>query len=385
MGTATAGTGRRAEARPEGPHGSLELPSVTITGYNLEIRDEDGFVGDKASRNAFVAHLDALRRHLRNEDGDPLEGKTAEISKSELDALLKDGNPHEAALVLSAIERFAQSLAFVIRRFLRLKSWAEVERIVVGGGFRESRVGELAIGRAGIILSTDGHSIDLVPVSHHPDEAGLVGSAHLAPKWIFEAFDSLVAVDIGGSNIRAGIVELRQGKAPDLSKVRVSSSELWRHAEEEVSRDKAIARLGEMLKNQIKQARKDGLRVAPFIGIGCPGLIEPDGTIERGAQNLPGNWESSRFNLVACVREMVPTIGEHETLVTMHNDAVIQGLSEMPAMQDVAHWAVLTIGTGLGNATYRNRAKPKGKTGGKGKNAGKAGDQADGSKRSRKG
>ena len=385
MGTATAGTGRRAEARPEGPHGSLELPSVTITGYNLEIRDEDGFVGDKASRSAFVAHLDALRRHLRNEDGDPLEGKTAEISKSELDALLKDGNPHEAALVLSAIERFAQSLAFVIRRFLRLKSWAEVERIVVGGGFRESRVGELAIGRAGIILSTDGHSIDLVPVSHHPDEAGLVGSAHLAPKWIFEAFDSLVAVDIGGSNIRAGIVELRQGKAPDLSKVRVSSSELWRHAEEEVSRDKAIARLGEMLKNQIKQARKDGLRVAPFIGIGCPGLIEPDGTIERGAQNLPGNWESSRFNLVACVREMVPTIGEHETLVTMHNDAVIQGLSEMPAMQDVAHWAVLTIGTGLGNATYRNRAKPKGKTGGKGKNAGKAGDQADGSKRSRKG
>ena len=90
------------------------------------------------------------------------------------------------------------------------------------------------------------------------------------------------------------------------------------------------------------------------------------------------HWESSRFNLVACVREMVPIIGEHETLVTMHNDAVIQGLSEMPAMQDVAHWAVLTIGTGLGNATYHNRAKPqrngksdkKGK-GESGKNAGK--------------
>ncbi len=359
MGTATAGTSRRTEARPQGPHGSLELPSVTITGYNVEIRDGDGFVGDKASRGAFVAHLDALRRHLREQNGDPLEGKSAEISKSDLDALLKDGDPREAALILSAIERFAQSLAFVIRRFVRLKSWATVERIVVGGGFRESRVGELAIGRAGIILSTDGHSIDLVPVSHHPDEAGLVGSAHLAPKWIFEAFDSLVAVDIGGSNIRAGIVELRQGKAPDLSRARVSSSELWRHADEEVSRDKAIVRLGEMLKDQVKQAKKDGLRVAPFIGIGCPGMIEPDGTIDRGAQNLPGNWESSRFNLVECVREMVPTIGEHETLVTMHNDAVIQGLSEMPAMQDVEHWAVLTIGTGLGNATYRNRAKPQ--------------------------
>lgn len=373
MGTAAAGAGRSGEARPQGPHGALELPSVSVVGYNLEIRDDDGFIGDKASRGAFVEHLDALRRHLREQSADPLQGETAEISKRDLDALLKDGDPHEAALVLSAIERFAQSLAFVIRRFVRLKSWAEVERIVVGGGFRDSRVGELAIGRAGIILSTDGHSIDLVPVSHHPDEAGLVGSAHLAPKWIFEAFDSLVAVDIGGSNIRAGIVELRQDKAPDLSKARVSSSELWRHADEETSRDKAIARLGEMLKEQIKQAKKDGLRVAPFIGIGCPGLIEPDGTIDRGAQNLPGNWESSRFNLVDSVKALVPMIGDHETLVTMHNDAVIQGLSEMPAMQDVEHWAVLTIGTGLGNASYHNRAKPQrnGKSGKKGKREGK--------------
>src|SRR5690606_34503585 len=110
--------------------------------------------------------------------------------------------------------------SFVIRRFLRQKAWAPVERIVVGGGFRQSRVGELAIARAGILLQSEGHAIELVPVRHHPDEAGLVGSAHLAPKWIFEAYDSLVAVDIGGSNIRAGIVELRQDKALDLSKAR---------------------------------------------------------------------------------------------------------------------------------------------------------------------
>lgn len=366
MGAATAGTTRSRDTREHG-HGAEELPSVSVTSYNLEIKDQDGFVGDKASRSAFVEHLDALRAHLREHGGDPLEGDTAAVSKKELDALLKEGDPHEAALVLSAVERFAQSLAFVIRRFVRLKSWAPVERIVVGGGFRESRVGELAIARAGIILSTDGHRIDLVPVGHHPDEAGLVGSAHLAPKWIFEGFDSLLAVDIGGSNIRAGIVELRQDKARDLSKARVSSSELWRHADEEPSRDQAIKRLGAMLRAQLKQAEKEGLRVAPFIGVGCPGLIEPDGSIERGAQNLPGNWESSRFNLVDSIRELVPEIGEHETLVTMHNDAVIQGLSEMPSMQDVENWAVLTIGTGLGNASYRNRTKPGSRGSGKGK------------------
>ncbi|MGO4172964.1 ROK family protein [Bosea sp. TAF32] len=364
MATANAEKPRNAGT---GPHGAAELPSVTVTSYNLEVRDDDGFVGDKASRGAFVEHLDALRSHLKRNGDDPLKGKTAEISKKELDALIKEGEAAEAALVLSAVEGFAQSLAFVIRRFARLKSWAAVERIVVGGGFRESRVGELAIARAAIILRTDGRDLDLVPVSHHPDEAGLVGSAHLAPKWIFEAFDSLVAVDIGGSNIRAGIVELRQQKAPDLGKARVWKSELWRHADEQPSRDEAIKRLGKMLRDQIANAEKEGLRVAPFIGVGCPGLIQPDGAIERGAQNLPGNWESSRFNLVDSIRELVPEIGNHETEIVMHNDAVIQGLSEMPAMQDVENWAVLTIGTGLGNASYRNRtsAKETGKAAGK--------------------
>ena len=344
-----------------GPHGGAELPSVIVTSYNLEARDEGGFVGDRASRSAFVEHLDALRGHLKRNGDDPLQGESAEIGKKELDALLQEGDAAEAALVLGAIEGFAQSLAFVIRRFARLKSWAPVERIVVGGGFRESRVGELAIARAGIILRMDGRAVELVPVRHHPDEAGLVGSAHLAPKWIFEAYDSLVAVDIGGSNIRAGIVELRQKKAPDLSKARVWKSELWRHADDEPSRDEAIERLGGMLREQIRSAEKADLRVAPFIGVGCPGLIAPDGAIDRGAQNLPGNWESSRFNLVESIRELVPKIGDHETEVVMHNDAVIQGLSEMPAMQEVEHWAVLTIGTGLGNASFRNRsrARPK--------------------------
>ncbi len=356
------------KANANGHHGADELPSVLVTSYNLELRDSEGFVGDKASRGAFLDHLAELRSHLAETGEDPLADAGQKPSKSELDKLIEDGDAREAALVLSAVERFAQSLAFVIRRFLRQKAWNPVERIVVGGGFRQSRVGELAIARAGIILQTEGHSVELVPVRHHPDEAGLVGSVHLAPKWIFEAYDSLVAVDIGGSNIRAGIVELRLDKAADLSKARVWDSELWRHADEAPSREEAVKRLGKMLREQIKAAEKQGLRIAPFIGVGCPGLIEADGTIDRGAQNLPGNWSSSRFNLVGSIREMAPEIGEHETVVTMHNDAVVQGLSELPFMQDVAHWAVLTIGTGLGNASFENRTKPKAKDAkGKGK------------------
>ena len=52
-------------------------------------------------------------------------------------------------------------------------------------------------------------------------------------------------------------------------------------------------------------------------------------------------------------------IGDHDTAVLMHNDGVAQGLSEVPFMQDVEHWGVLTIGTGLGNARFTNRRKAR--------------------------
>jgi hypothetical protein len=55
------------------------------------------------------------------------------------------------------------------------------------------------------------------------------------------------------------------------------------------------------------------------------------------------------------VVEAIPQIGEHNTAIVMHNDGVVQGLSEVPFMQDVKLWGVLTIGTGLGNARFSNR------------------------------
>ena len=57
------------------------------------------------------------------------------------------------------------------------------------------------------------------------------------------------------------------------------------------------------------------------------------------------------------LRDAIPEIGGHETVVVMHNDAVVQGLSELPWMQDVRHWGVMTIGTGLGNAHFTNRKR----------------------------
>jgi predicted NBD/HSP70 family sugar kinase len=109
-----------------------------------------------------------------------------------------------------------------------------------------------------------------------------------------------------------------------------------------------------MLREMIRKAEHKHLLVAPFIGIGCPGLIRNDGSIKSGGQNLPGNWESKHFNLPTRLRELIPEIGGHQTVIIMHNDAVVQGLSEVPRMKDVRQWGVLTIGTGLGNARFTN-------------------------------
>jgi hypothetical protein len=345
----TAGIGR---------HGAERLPSVDIDSYNLELKDEEGFVGDRASKGAFHEILEAWRKPLRKAGDDPFGNKSSEeISKKELDQILSGDDPEAAAVVLGTVEEFAQELAHVTRRFLKTKAWKGTEAIIVGGGFRLSRIGEIAIARADMVLKADGEKVDLVPIRHHPDEAGLIGCLHIAPSWIFEAHDTILAVDIGGTNIRCGVVEPRQDKAEDLSKARVWKSELWRHADEEPTREAAVKKLARMLKGLIKQADEEGFKLAPFIGVSCPGVIKEDGSIEKGAQNLPGNWESSKFNLPTALVEAIPEINGHDTTVLMHNDGVAQGLSEVPFMQDFKHWGVLTIGTGLGNARFTMRSK----------------------------
>lgn len=344
---ATAGIGR---------HGAERLPSVDVDSYNIELKDDNGFLGDRASKGAFQDILDDWRKPLRKTGEDPFgETPSEEISKKDLDKVLVGDDVAASALVHSAIEEFAQEFAHVTERFLKTKAWDKTEKIVVGGGFRQSRLGELVIARADIILKANGAKVDLVPIRFHPDEAGLIGCMHLAPSWIFEGHDSILAIDIGGSNIRCGVVESRQKKAPDLSKASVWKSSLWRHADDEPTREGAIKKLVKMLKELIGEAEEAGLKLTPFIGVSCPGVIDADGAIEKGAQNLPGNWESSRFNLPAELVKAIPMIGGNDTAILMHNDGVVQGLSEVPFMQDHKHWGVLTIGTGLGNARFTNR------------------------------
>jgi hypothetical protein len=338
-------------------HGTRELPALRIDGYSLQLRDKDGFIGDQASQTAFRQLLERWRRRRRSKGKDPLGGKhSKELAKSKLDAALKAKSSEAADLLHAVIEEFAAELATVIERFLCHPTWKGVERIVIGGGFPESDVGERAILQAGAILQHMNIPVQLARICHEPDDGGLLGWVHLAPPSLLKSHDAILALDIGGTNVRCGIVKTRIRRASDLSRAKVVRLEKWRHADDSPSRTALIDRLVAMLEEQMRWADRKGIRLAPFIGIGCPGLIRQDGSISRGAQNLPGDWESDNFHLPTALQKRIPHMGGEPTVVLLHNDAVVQGLSELPFMRDVKHWAVLTIGTGLGNASFTNKA-----------------------------
>ena len=53
-------------------HGATRLPSVEVDSFNIELKDDEGFLGDRASKGAFREILDGLRKPLKKNGDDPL-------------------------------------------------------------------------------------------------------------------------------------------------------------------------------------------------------------------------------------------------------------------------------------------------------------------------
>src|SRR5204862_453886 len=83
--------------------------------------------------------------------------------------------------------------------------WKGVERVVIGGGFPESDVGERAILQAAAILQDMKQSVQLARIGHETDDGGLLGWVHLVPPPLLKRRDAILALDIGGTNARCGI------------------------------------------------------------------------------------------------------------------------------------------------------------------------------------
>ena len=338
-----------------GRHAAVRLPQLSIDHYSLPVPDPDGdgFLGDRASQTAFRTLLDTARTlHLHGRD--PFgRGQSRNLPKERIDLVLVGGAPDASHAVHLAVEEYARQLCFVVQSFMAQPEWAGVERIVLGGGFPEHETGGLALRRAVRLLELARTGVDLLTLRHDPDEGGLLGWSPLLPDPALD-YDAFLAVDVGGTKLRCGVVEHRLRRDPAGGHGRVVESLVWRHADDRPRRGEAVARMAAMLNGLAAFARTLGIRLAPFVGIACPGTVEADGTLSAGAQNLPGNWERP-FHLPEALAAQLDPVDGQVPAVVMHNDAVVQGLSELDRMAGSRRWAVLTIGTGLGNATYTMR------------------------------
>jgi hypothetical protein len=81
-------------------HGARQLPRVEVVSYNLELKDRDGFVGDRASKGAFRRFIEEWRQPLRRIGQDPFgKEQSSKIARKKLDDLLAKGNVEAAGLM----------------------------------------------------------------------------------------------------------------------------------------------------------------------------------------------------------------------------------------------------------------------------------------------
>lgn len=344
-----------ARAASRSGHASRRGTGVRIDSWNLPLRHpEGGFLGDRASQTAFRELLDQARRAHSTCARDPFgRTPTGELGKDAIDMVLVGGDPDAAHVVHLAVEEYARALVAVVRSFIAQPEWAGVRDIVLGGGFPDHATGQLAIRRAARLLKLARSGVRLRVLAHDSDEGGLLGWVQLAPAAALRC-EAFLAVDIGGTNMRCGIVEPRLDADRTGGKARVLEHTQWRHADDAPTREDAMRRLGAMLNGLATQARTRGIDLAPFIGIACPGEVDARGHLLHGVQNLPGDWAADDFFVAEALGHWLQPIRGRVPRVLLHNDAVVQGLSERPRMRQARRWGVLTIGTGLGNASYSN-------------------------------
>ena len=235
-------------------HGAMRLPSVELDSYNVELKDDEGFIGDRASKGAFRDIIENWRKSLRKAGDDPIGDEPSEdITKKELDTLLAQGDREAAGIVHGAIEDFSQEFALVIRRYPQAQGLE---------GHRAHR------GRRRLSRQPGRRTRDR-PHRRHPQGRRNRHRSRSDPQRSRRGRPDRRGASRAGLDVQGSRSDPRRRhrrhqyprrrrassickKAADLSKAAVWKFELWRHGDEEdVKREHAINNLVDMLKGLI--------------------------------------------------------------------------------------------------------------------------------------
>lgn len=149
-----------------------------------------------------------------------------------------------------------------------------------------------------------------------------------------------IAVDLGGTNIKAAIVDKEKGIIEQTSTPTYA----------DLGRDHLLDRIGSTITDLAKRHDVIG------IGMGLPGMVNLDQTIVRNPPNLPG-WET-----VHAAEE----ISRRTDLVCrIENDANIAALGSLHfgVGKKFENFIIITLGTGVGGGIIINKKLYKGSMG----------------------
>lgn len=151
--------------------------------------------------------------------------------------------------------------------------------------------------------------------------------------------DLFVGVDLGGTNLRAGIVDLEAGQVLALESIPTMARE---------GNEAVMCRIADLILATIASA---GFKKSEIkgIGIGVPGMLDLEKGLVLFLPNLPGNWPN--VPLQETIRSYV------DLPVFLLNDAraVTLGEWQFGAGRGVDTMACFTIGTGIGGGLVINR------------------------------
>jgi glucokinase len=155
-----------------------------------------------------------------------------------------------------------------------------------------------------------------------------------------------IGVDIGGTSIKLGVVNLEKGKILRETSFKTPNTTAKETAE-------ILARHVNILIHQYPDISS--------IGIGVPGAMNPERTLVQYPPNFP-KWQIEPF--AQYVKDAIP-ISE---LVVMDNDAKAAALAEQKfgAAKDENYFLLATLGTGIGGAIVTDGKIFRGAFGGAG-------------------
>ena len=158
--------------------------------------------------------------------------------------------------------------------------------------------------------------------------------------------EAVIGTDIGGTNIKIVLVELRKGKVIDQLDLR-TSAESGAHA--------IVTELGSTLDVMIHKAGDNGIQVGA-VGVGCAGVIDLQKGSVSASPNLPG-WED--FPLQEKLTQVL------QVPVRVFNDVDCIGYAEyhLGGGDELGDFLCVALGTGVGGSLIiGGRIWPEGRT-----------------------